>query len=369
MTGASGFLGWHARCALQARGTAEAAPIDRETFGDPNRLRHAIEGADGVLHLAGVNRPPDDRLLDDNVWLAERLTEALDAAEGRPVVVYANSTQTGSPTRFGQTKQAAADHLAAWGKRTGAKVADVRLPNLFGEHGQPHYNSVVATFCYELARGGEPKILEDRTLSLLHVQDAVDVMLDLVAHPQSGAITPAGREMKVSQILEKLRGFHDLYAAGDFPNLADPLDRSLFNTYRSFCFPAQYPIYPKVKTDDRGFLFESVRSMGGASQVFSSVTRPGVTRGNHFHLHKVERFLVLSGSAVIALRRLFAESVIQFDVSGEKPAIVDMPTMWTHSITNTGADDLLTLFWADEILSPERPDTFAEPVQLAGHVA
>jgi UDP-2-acetamido-2,6-beta-L-arabino-hexul-4-ose reductase len=348
---------------------AETVPIDRETFADPNRLRRSVEGADAVLHLAGVNRPPDDRLLDDNVRLAERLTKALDAVGGRPVVVYANSTQTGSATRFGNTKQAAADHLAAWGKRTGAKVADVRLPNLFGEHGRPHYNSVVATFCYELARGGEPKILEDRTLSLLHAQDAADFMLDLIASPQSGSFAPEGRPMNVSQILEKLQGFHDLYATADLPNLADPVDRSLFNTYRSFCFPAQFPIYPKIRSDDRGILFESVRSWGGRSQVFSSATRPSVTRGNHFHLHKVERFLVLSGSAVIALRRLFAESVVQFEVSGEKPAIVDIPTMWTHSITNTGADDLLTLFWADEILNPERPDTFAEPVQLAGHLA
>ncbi len=369
MTGASGFLGWHARCALQARGTAETAPIDRETFADASRLRRALDGADAVLHLAGVNRPPDDRLLDDNVHLAERLTEALNAIGGRPVIVYANSTQTGSVTRFGQTKQAAADHLAAWGKTTGAPVADVRLPNLFGEHGKPHYNSVVATFCYELARGGEPKILEDRTLSMLHVQDAVAIMLDLVDRRQSGSMAPEGRPMKVSLILEKLQGFHDLYATGDFPNLADPLDRSLFNTYRSFCFPDQFPIYPKIRTDDRGILFESLRSWGGASQVFSSVTRPGVTRGNHFHLHKVERFLVLSGTAVIALRRLFTQSVVQFEVSDEKPAIVDMPTMWTHSITNKGADDLLTLFWADEILDSERPDTFAEPVELAGHFA
>ena len=362
VTGAGGFLGWHARCALRAQGTAEVIPIDRAIHADPRLLMTALDRVDAVLHLAGVNRPPNDELLRDNVRLAELITDALDAAGVRPLIVYANSIQSGSQTLFGKTKQAGADHLAEWGKRTGSPVANIRLPNLFGEHGKPHYNSVVATFCHELVHGREPKIIEDRSLSLMHVQDAVDQMLELVARPKAGVFTPEGRSIRVSQILEKLRCFHDIYETTDIPSLADPLDRSLFNTYRSFTFPARFPIHPKVRVDARGVLFEYVRSRGGQSQVFCSSTRPGVTRGNHFHLRKVERFLVLAGSALIELRRLFSEEVVKFEVSGREPAIVDMPTLWTHSITNTGSEDLMTLFWADELLDPDHTDTFAELV-------
>ena len=369
ITGADGFLGWHARGALRARGTDEVIPIGRELADDTERLGLALSGVDAVLHLAGVNRADDDRAFLDNVLLAQGLTSALDSVSTRPMVVFANSIQTGSTSPFGETKQAAADHLLSWGGRTGAQVADIRLPNVFGEHGRPHYNSVVATFCYLLAQGDEPTIMQDRLLNLLHVQDAVDQMLELVARPTTGIFAPEGRMMQVSQILERLRGFHDLYVTGDIPNLEDPFDRSLFNTYRSFCFPALYPIHPVVRSDDRGDLFECLRARGGQCSVFCSSTHPGVTRGDHFHRRKVERFLVLQGSAVIALRQLFADEVVKFNVSGDRPAIIDMPTMWTHSITNTGSGDLMTLFWADEILDAQKTDTYAERVEMLGELA
>ena len=340
-------------------------PVGRSLLADPSRLRTALQGVDAVLHSAGVNRANDQADFQENIRLAQELTGALDASDARPGVVFANSIQSGSSSPFGQTKQAAADHMAAWGRKVGAPVIDVRLPNLFGEHGRPNYNSVVATFSHLLAQGGAPAIIEDRLLSLLHVQDAVGQMLDLIEHPTSRVVTPAGRAMQVSQILEKLRSFHDLYVTGEIPNIADPFDRSLFNTYRSFCFPHQFPLHPEVRSDNRGGLFESVRSRGGESQVFFSTTHPGVSRGNHFHLRKVERFLVLHGSAVIALRRLFGDEIVRFAVSGEQPAIIDMPTMWTHSITNTGSSELMTLFWADEVLDLEKPDTYAEPVEVA----
>jgi UDP-2-acetamido-2,6-beta-L-arabino-hexul-4-ose reductase len=242
---------------------------------------------------------------------------------------------------------------------------DVRLPNLFGEHGRPRYNSVVATFCHELANGGMPMVHEDRELPLLHVQDAVEEMRRLVERDESGTVSPAGRPVTVRSVLERLEDFSRLYATGDIPDITDPFDRALFNTYRSFTFPAHFPIHPPLRSDARGDLFEVVRGHGGQAQVFCSSTVPGVTRGQHFHLRKVERFLVLRGTAEIALRRLFDDTVIRFQVSGDRPAIVDMPTMWVHNITNTGDDELLTLFWADEILDPEHPDTFPEPVELA----
>lgn len=354
---------------MLARGKDDVVAIGRELAADVGKLHVSLSGVNAVLHLAGVNRAGTDERVRDNVLIAERLTDSLDRAGARPVIVYANSIQAGNASAFGESKQAAADHLITWGRLAGAPVADVHLPNLFGEHGRPNYNSVVATFCHLLAHGGRPEIVEDRVIDLLHAQDAVDSLLDLVYGGAAGVFEPQGVPLKVSTVLDKLVGFHRLYATGDFPDITSRFERALFNTYRSFCFPDQYPIYPQVRSDARGELFESVRAHGSQSQVFLSLTRPGITRGEHFHRRKVERFLVLHGRAVIALRRLFDDTVVKFEVSGDQPAIVDMPTMWTHSITNTGHDDLTTLFWADEIFDPERPDTYREPVELERETA
>jgi UDP-2-acetamido-2,6-beta-L-arabino-hexul-4-ose reductase len=361
ITGSDGFLGWHARCALKARGI-ETTPINRTIASDADRLDVALHGVDAVLHLAGVNRGEDRDLRDVNVRLAHELTAAMDRADVRPVVVFANSIQAGNDTPFGDGKQAAAEHLAAWGSTTGAPVSDVRLPNLFGEHGRPHYNSVVATFCHELVTGGAPVIIDDRDLLLLHVQDATATLIDLALDGVPGVIWPEGRTVQVSQVLGLLREFSDIYSTGDIPDLTDPLHLALFNTYRSFCFPQKYPLFPQVRSDPRGALFECLRASAGPAQVFCSSTMPGQTRGEHFHLRKIERFVVLRGRGEIALRRLFDDVVVRFTVSGEVPAMVDMPTMWAHSITNTGDEDLVTLFWADQIFDPDRPDTYQERV-------
>jgi UDP-2-acetamido-2,6-beta-L-arabino-hexul-4-ose reductase len=195
------------------------------------------------------------------------------------------------------------------------------------------------------------------------VQDAIDELLELVTSGAGGRKEPAGRPTRVSAVLELLTGFRDLYATGDIPDLVDAQHLALFNTYRSYCFSQNFPIHPPLRKDDRGHLFECVRGHGGQAQVFCSTSHPGITRGEHFHRRKVERFLVLNGTAEIRVRRLFDDGIVRFQVSGDRPAIVDMPTMWAHSITNTGDAELMTMFWAHEILDPQNPDTFPEPVQ------
>ncbi|MFD2082496.1 polysaccharide biosynthesis C-terminal domain-containing protein [Actinopolymorpha cephalotaxi] len=359
MTGADGFLGWHVRSRLRALTEHEVVPVNRSAMPG---LAKVVRDADAVIHLAGINRSETEDLRDGNVELARAVGDAVIRAE-RPVrVVYANSIQAGNGTSYGDGKSAAADTLRKAASEAGAGIVDVRLPNLFGEHGRPHYNSFVATFCHEVASGRTPEV-NDREVSLLHAQDAARVLVDACGPTDAAEeLTPVGEPHRVSGVLATLREFHTLYSTGDIPPLANKFDVDLFNTYRAALFPDHYPIRFPKRADARGELVECVRAHGGAGQTFVSSTVPGITRGEHFHLGKVERFVVLRGEAEIALRRLFSDEVVRFRVSGDSPAAIDMPTMWVHNITNIGGGELVTLFWTNSVFDPNNPDTYAEPV-------
>ena len=364
ITGPEGFIAWHTRCALRARGGGgDALHLAEAEFTDPDLMDAVLAEADAVIHLAGVNRASDDAAITEvNPWLATRLVESLRRLDKPIPVVYGNSIHSRGDSLFGVAKRQAADILRDWGRHSGAPVADVLLPNIFGEHGTPFYNSVVATFCHLLANDQEPEIHVDRKLPLLHVQRAAAVLLDAAAEGFDGEIAPAGTPTSVTGVLERLLPMRDAYRSAILPDLSDPFTRDLFNTYRSYTVPQEWPVHPEVRGDQRGELFETVKAPGGQTQVFFSTTNPDYTRGQHYHLHKVERFLVLRGEAVIRLRKLFTDEVVEFPVSGARPAIIDMPTMWVHSITNTGDDELITLFYADEVFNPAAPDTFPEEV-------
>jgi UDP-2-acetamido-2,6-beta-L-arabino-hexul-4-ose reductase len=159
-----------------------------------------------------------------------------------------------------------------------------------------------------------------------------------------------------------LNRMHELYSLGEVPPLTTPFEVNLFNTYRAFRFPEMFPIAAQVHADERGDLVETVRSHGGTGQSFVSTTAPGKLRGDHYHLHKVERFFVLKGEAEISLRRLLHDDVVTFRLSGDRPAFVDMPTLWVHNIRNVGDTELLTVFWADQLLDQENPDQYPERV-------
>jgi UDP-2-acetamido-2,6-beta-L-arabino-hexul-4-ose reductase len=323
----------------------------------------ALADADAVIHLAGVNRAQEPSEIEQvNPWLAEQLVESLRRL-GRPIpIVYGNSIHALGDSGFGVAKRRAAGILTGWGAESGAPVMDVLMPNLFGEHGVPHYNSVVATFCHALARGETPSVVDDKQLPLLHVAAAADRLLELAVSPEPGQSALDGRTTWVSDLAARLATIADDYRTGRLPDLSDPFTKDLFNTYRSATFPDHFPIHPAPADDPRGRLVEAVKGLGGQAQVFYSSTNPGFTRGQHWHRHKVERFLVLSGRGQMRLRRLFTDEVVSFTVSGERPAIVDMPTFWVHSLTNTGDEPLVTLFFADEVFDPANPDTIPEEV-------
>jgi len=358
VTGPDGFLGWHARCAIQAAQGRDAILIGRPEFDDPEVMDSALAQADAVIHLAGVNRAPDSEIQAINPWLAQQLVDSMER-NGRFIpIVNGNSIHSKGDSVFGVSKRKAAEIFAESAEINGNAFADVVLPNIFGEHGRPNYNSVVATFCHQLANGETPQIDVDRELTLLHAQEAVAIMIGAAENPSEARLTPAGHQISVTALLKNLKSIQSEYRDGYLPDLADPFTRSLFNTYRSFTFPEHWPIHSELHSDDRGELVEVVRASGGETQVFYSATRPGFTRGQHFHLRKTERFLVVQGQASIRLRKLFTSEVVEFVVSGSQPAIVDMPTLWTHSITNIGDSDLLTLFYSDDKYDPQDPDTY-----------
>ena len=358
MSGPNGFLGWHTRCSLLTRQEQGVVPIGHPHFQDGDLMDAALLNVDCVIHLAGVNRAPEEQIATLNPTLARILGEGLIRAAKPITVIYANSTHSYGNSVYGKSKADAASILRASCDVTGGPFLDVILPNVFGEHGRPFYNSVVATFSHQLAKGEIPSIEINRDLDLLHAQDAAEVLLDATMHPVEASSHVEGRRWSVSSVLDNLQAISAQYSDGRLPDLSDSFTRNLFNTYRSYTFPGMWPIVPVKHSDDRGTLVEAVRGDGGETQVFFSRTRPGSTRGNHFHLRKVERFMVLEGEASIKLRRLFTNEVIEFKVTGETPAIIDMPTMWTHSITNIGNRDLLTLFYADDQYNPDDPDTY-----------
>lgn len=358
LTGAGGFLGWHLRCRLRALHDHDVVAVDRAAMADLDRL---VSDADAIVHVAGVNRADDSELVADNVALAQAVSDAALKAGSHPRIVFANSIHAGNGTPYGGGKQRAAEILSAAADQVGTPFVDVHLPNLFGEHGRPGYNSFVATFCHEVYAGREPAV-NDNVVELLHVQDAAQTLIEALSGP-SRIERPAGEPHTVSEVLALLRSFETLYRAGEIPDLSTRFATDLFNTYRAASFEQRGPIPFEKRSDHRGSLVEAVKAHGGSGQTFFSTTVPGVTRGEHFHLRKIERFVVIGGTARIQLRRLFSDRVIDFDVSGDAPVAIDMPTMWSHNITNTGDTELLTLFWTDSIFDPDHPDTYPEVVE------
>ncbi|TFD17779.1 NAD-dependent epimerase/dehydratase family protein [Cryobacterium sp. TMT2-23] len=359
LTGANGFLGFHVRAALREL-RIDTREVAVGAGHSPSAAVDTLNGASRLIHLAGVNRGTDEEVRDGNQRFASQIADAILQADRPPsTIVFANSTQSTNGSVYGNSKETAAATLRRAAESVGADFQDVRLPNLFGEHGRPFYNAVTATFCHLLANGEQPSIERDSELTLMHAQDAADLLIGSTSAEE--CVKVQVRET-VTGLLRRLTGIAATYGRGEIPDVSEPFDRNLFNTYRSHTFPQQTPIQLARHADSRGSFFETVRSHGGCGQSSFSTTEPGISRGDHFHRRKIERFTVLAGAATISLRRLFTDRVYEFDVTGDAPVAIDMPTMWAHKITNTGSDTLYTAFWANEIFNPEVPDTIAESV-------
>ncbi|WP_242392097.1 polysaccharide biosynthesis C-terminal domain-containing protein [Anaeromyxobacter oryzisoli] len=365
VTGAAGFLGKNLVAALGARKDVELVEVD---VGTPaGVLDAALDKADVVFHLAGVNRPEKvEEFATGNAGLTEELCAALERKGRRPKLVLSSSIQAERDNPYGQSKRAAELVLQRFGDRTGAEAVVYRLKNLFGKWCRPNYNSVTATFCHNLAHDLPIRISDPAAVvDLTYVDDVVQAFLgELDPPPRPGfrfAEPLASHEVSLGELAETISGFRAHRKTLRLPDYSSPFVRALYATYLSYVEPGEHGYQLDIKADARGSLAEFIKSPH-FGQIFISRTKPGITRGNHYHHTKTEKFLVVQGEGLIRLRQINGTDVVEFPVRGEDYRVVDIPPGYTHSIENVGAGEMVTLFWSSEVFDPARADTIFDPV-------
>jgi UDP-2-acetamido-2,6-beta-L-arabino-hexul-4-ose reductase len=365
VTGPRGFIAGHLLRRLTAEKDIRALSCTRTDFENPLPLASFVRQCDTIVHLAGANRGDEREVYDINTSLSDRLVQALTGEERPPHVIFASSTQRDRSNGYGRSKKYGEEQLRKWAGRHGGRVTVLVIPNVYGAGCRPYNNSVVATFCHQLTHDQQPIVIDDQQLELLWVNDLVEAILEAVRRPPAGmevARIAGSARISVSQLLQKLKGFRESYFDERIvPNLTDPFDASLYTTFLSHIELKDHCHQPQTHNDARGQLIEILRLAGGG-QFFFATTKPGVIRGNHFHSRKVEWLCVVRGEAAIRLRRVGEGRVREFRVSGESPQFISIPPLYTHQIENIGQEDLLTMFWCNEIFQASDPDTFYEQV-------
>ena len=372
ITGQTGFLGSHLFNTLGLYPDRFIRiPFSDECFTDQDKLRSFVCQCDVIVHLAAVIRHPDPILLKEiNIRLVYKLIEAMEVEEVAPYVLFSSSTQEALSNPYGESKRMGRLLFEHWAERNDASVTSLILPNLFGPFGRPEFNSFVATFCYRLTHGQTACIESDNTVFLLYVGtlcrfvvDKIPLVIQSAERITECIKVPHEIECSVSAMLEKLTYYKETYFdKGIIPSLKDCNDVNLFNTFRSYVdHLLKFPIRLTTHSDNRGVYVETIRTETGG-QVASSTTLTGITRGNHYHTRKVERFTVLRGKALICLRKVGTSEVFSFTLDGNEPSYVDIPVWYVHNITNIGDEVLYTQFWVNEWYQATDSDTYVEPV-------
>jgi len=368
ITGQAGFMGTHLYNTLGLHPQQfERVPFEDSFFEQEEKLADFVKSCDAIVHLAAMNRHGDPQVIyDTNIRLVKQLIKACEDTNSTPHVLFASSTQEERDNLYGKSKRDGRKMLEEWALKNDAKFTGLIIPNVFGPFGNPYYNSVVATFCHQLTHNETSKIEVDGELKLIYISELVEHFIQHITHHPSRVThhaIPHTSTIKVSALLRVLQGFKENYfEKGIIPNLDDPFERNLFNTFVCYIdHKSFFPFHLKLNTDDRGSFVETMKLHGGG-QVSFSTTKPGITRGNHFHTRKAERFAVIKGKARIDLRRIGTSQVMSFELNGSKPSFVDMPIWYTHNITNVGDEELYTIFWISEHFNAEDADTIFEEV-------
>ena len=364
ITGADGFIGRNLSVRLGEQGFTDVVGITLESSSDD--LRAALQGAGFVFHLAGINRPKDvSEFATGNAAFTETVCELLAAAGNKAPVVLSSSTQAAVDNPYGLSKRAAEDALLKHSAASGAPVYLFRLTNVFGKWAQPNYNSAVATFCHNTARGGEISINDPAAaLRLVYVDDVVEAFIGLLNKPETpSGFVEAGPEYEttVGEVAEMVRGFAASRASMLTPRVGLGLVRALYSTYLSYLPPESFAYEVPRHCDPRGVFVEMLKTPD-CGQFSYFTAHPGITRGEHYHHSKTEKFLVIKGTAHFGFRHITTGERYELVTKGGEARIVETVPGWTHNITNIGDDEMIVMLWANEIFDQKKPDTFACPV-------
>ncbi|MFA6815645.1 MAG: NAD-dependent epimerase/dehydratase family protein [Lentisphaeria bacterium] len=367
ITGQPGFVGSHLYNLLGTEKEFQQIPCKDEFFQDEKKLRQFVKQCDVIVHLAAMNRHPDQQVIyDTNVRLVQQLIDAMEAENVTPHVLFSSSTQEDRDNPYGASKRKGRELLINWANRNDAKFTGCVFPNVFGAFCRPNYNSVVATFCYKLCHSEMPEIQTDGKIKFIYVENLCRELIQIMQTGKASDCYPVpfDKEVKVSELLITLKRFKSQYfEQGTIPELHNSFERDLFNTFFTyFDFKSFFPFQLKKNSDPRGTFVELARLDHIGGQVSFSTTAAGITRGNHYHTRKIERFAVIQGKAKIELRKIGTDEKYSFELDGENPSFVDMPIWYTHNITNIGTETLYTIFWINEFYNPDDPDTFYEEV-------
>lgn len=369
ITGAGGFVGKNLVATLRTAGYTDLMLFEKDDT--PETLADYCRRAAFVVHLAGINRPTDpSEFYTGNAGLTDTLLADLEAAGNTAPVLVTSSTQAELDNDYGKSKRQAEEAIFAHRRRTGAMVYVFRMPGVFGKWCRPNYNSVVATFCHNVAHGLPIQVRDPAfSLPLVYIDDVVacilaafdgQVMMDRSATPICH-MHPI-HEVTLGRLAELIQGFAAGRTSLAVPDLAPgSFEKKLYSTYLSYLPSDQFSYPLEMHTDNRGSFTEFLRSPE-RGQVSINISHPGIVKGNHWHHTKNEKFLVVKGEGVIRFRNIFSREVIEYHVSGDKLEVVDIPCGYTHNIENVGTEDMVTVMWANEAFDPDHPDTFFEPV-------
>jgi UDP-2-acetamido-2,6-beta-L-arabino-hexul-4-ose reductase len=367
ITGSSGFLGRNLCDHLSQRENIVLKTYDLEN--SLNELKEFINDSDVIFHLAGVNRP--EKIEDfgtGNIELTQTLLNFVRESGKKPHIIFSSSIQAELDNPYGKSKKHAEQLLENFAQKNEIKLSIFRLTNLFGKWSRPNYNAVTSTFCYNIANDLPIQINDpDYSFDLAYIDDVIVAFIkEMLEQPKRNgyhveASAIPSKNIAVGELAERIRFFREMQTTLLIPDFSDQFNRQLYATYLSYVPKEQWEYGTEIKTDQRGNLAELVKS-NFFGQMFVSKTKPGITRGNHYHHTKIEKFMVISGEAVIRFRHIHSTEIIEFLVKGDDYRIVDIPPGYTHSITNTGTTELITLFWSSEIFDINNMDTFFVPV-------
>ena len=369
ITGAKGFIGRHLVARLSRCADLELCEYD---VGNSNAELHQwATAADVVFHLAGVNRPQQvEEFETGNAGLTNTLCTILRRAKRSPRILLSSSIQAALDNPYGVSKRHAEIILGQFAEDTGAHVSIFRLKNVFGPGCRPNYNSVTATFCHHIANDLPIQINDaNYQIELVHVDDVVSALVDeMNSADQSGGLVSRGDgipsyALRLGDLAGRIQFFHEMQHSLQTPDFSIRFNQQLYATYLSYIDRKKWQYDLNIKRDARGSLAEFIKSPW-FGQIFISRTLPGITRGNHYHNVKTEKFLVVEGEGLIRFRPIDGTEILEFHVRGEDYQVLEIPPCYTHSITNIGKSEMITLFWASEIFDPDRPDTFFLPVDV-----